>query len=1472
MSSFSITSKTLLDIQGCIEELKRDFSLEKTPVSDDCTALHCLEKQIETVLQLRVKGKSDVFVPKKTYWDYICACFCVSKRFHEGIKYVKSNSELKSSVGRGRALIRYCLIHKCLADTLQICFFDEKTTRNFYFEQSLPLQPKLWTAFISYLYDLNEINFDLNPLSSELDVSWPSFARKIFLPSECQILPFMTMNLSNIKDFSSELTVNELYTGDASTGGENSENMNNETQHLVVANSELEADVLYLQKKCKTLEQEICDAVHVEEALDMTSKIAEISIVEKSMDSDSKVLGSNYCDEKKCVENAEEYINNVDTELNFKSKSGDKCSCCLKTDYSEDDSGKDVQTFSTLKKSPNSPLFSHESLITIKGCGSSFLNNIDCSDLFLLKKMDCLLQRESTAFDPEIVDLIQDLVLEMKVLLNRLKSGMNSVTDPVVVSYVTRLQIIRQYLEKILLVEFKKSVECKIEKQNFEKYAFCMKSSALKQDKLIHSLFEQVNLCVKENKSLYEQLCILKDKLQSFGLLKPQAESKIEFKISSEIVNQTSDINEISENDINLDIQFNNNMPNYYLETFQIFKTSSANLCILSTQAKNLQLLVDSSRKLNDYLIERILDQELHMKSMTKQLEKAHNLLEVTKKQHQKLQYVENIVKYDLREKRRFLNELKQQLEVTQENCNLARVKNFKSEAEWQDLRREFMRIFVNKQTSEESGFIDDRGGESGFIDDGGEESGFVDDKSEDNCFIKDKCIKDECYVVDNNAHDNDEPENVSDNEVSISNSDIESKYQKKNRLQLIEEQCQMLCTNVKNSSKKRKELDYRLESWCKDIENSHIETSKTNNLSEILSAKKEYMDSSNKAANGKMNIDFNSDIDNSSSSEIGSFISDSCSYIPYNSSITSKGFRLSLQYLKTDELVSPKLVDLNVSKVPLEYEEHHNVDFGPLSEELDDIYNSKTIENVRESSYFRSIESLGGSDKCVMENSDSEGMSIQMKVNGNSCSTENKSSGPSMKSDDLEKLVIELDEEKKCLQLRCQELQMKNTVILENLNRKTQELQLTEAAKEQEIIALQFQLNSEILKYERAIKEYNDNNEGLKEMKQKVSDQEQLILTLEETLAEIEVEREGEKEHQWEQLQDIQLALAAREEECFALSSNIRQLEEIKMSNMKNKEMLEDEILHLRNDIKELQKKIIKLLKEKDILWKTNDRLRYLHKIQINDRWIDDREVSKCLGCRSQFSFLLRKHHCRHCGRIFCHSCANNWLLTPSSRKQIRVCNECYMQHMEIKTDVRRDSNVQYFDDSDDEAVDDISFNFNRSSSFSSEMHPSIADSIISLPARQVTNLKQRTHFTSAPELHFNHEIQEVPIKRSLNDPSLPCHMEVVENDISGSLLIKANEEAILPIFNEINSTSIAWNLEPPSEAIPISLIYEDTTHCNPKQTVLHQSSCEMDGVIHLSLPGLYKFHFDNKSRSSSMVVRYSFKASVLKEPEISV
>ncbi|KAG6028313.1 hypothetical protein E4U40_001085 [Claviceps sp. LM458 group G5] len=46
--------------------------------------------------------------------------------------------------------------------------------------------------------------------------------------------------------------------------------------------------------------------------------------------------------------------------------------------------------------------------------------------------------------------------------------------------------------------------------------------------------------------------------------------------------------------------------------------------------------------------------------------------------------------------------------------------------------------------------------------------------------------------------------------------------------------------------------------------------------------------------------------------------------------------------------------------------------------------------------------------------------------------------------------------------------------------------------------------------------------------------------------------------------------------------------------------------------------------------------------------RWQPDAEVTYCSICRAQFSFFIRKHHCRKCGRVVCAACSPHRIIIP--------------------------------------------------------------------------------------------------------------------------------------------------------------------------------------------------------------------------------
>jgi len=70
---------------------------------------------------------------------------------------------------------------------------------------------------------------------------------------------------------------------------------------------------------------------------------------------------------------------------------------------------------------------------------------------------------------------------------------------------------------------------------------------------------------------------------------------------------------------------------------------------------------------------------------------------------------------------------------------------------------------------------------------------------------------------------------------------------------------------------------------------------------------------------------------------------------------------------------------------------------------------------------------------------------------------------------------------------------------------------------------------------------------------------------------------------------------------------------------------------------------------------------LKEVSRAQKDAFWLSDKEATNCRQCNKEFSIARRKHHCRNCGEIFCHSCSDNTMPLPSSAKPVRVCDLCH-------------------------------------------------------------------------------------------------------------------------------------------------------------------------------------------------------------------
>ncbi|XP_072931422.1 uncharacterized protein [Epargyreus clarus] len=123
---------------------------------------------------------------------------------------------------------------------------------------------------------------------------------------------------------------------------------------------------------------------------------------------------------------------------------------------------------------------------------------------------------------------------------------------------------------------------------------------------------------------------------------------------------------------------------------------------------------VNRMKQLNTHLESRLGEQEKRLCLVTTELSKTWHVVGRLRRHHHQLHTHEKILKYELQQKRKLLNELKEELEYCREKWEQAREKNTQSERDWKKLRTEFSNRKVKLgstsiNNSAESGYSDER-------------------------------------------------------------------------------------------------------------------------------------------------------------------------------------------------------------------------------------------------------------------------------------------------------------------------------------------------------------------------------------------------------------------------------------------------------------------------------------------------------------------------------------------------------------------------------------------------------------------------------------------------------------------------------------------------------------------------------------------------------------------------------------------
>ncbi|XP_055008082.1 FYVE and coiled-coil domain-containing protein 1 [Boleophthalmus pectinirostris] len=263
--------RIIRDLQEAVVELSKEHRECGEPITDDSPNLHKFFYKLEYLLQFDQKEKSTFLGQRKDYWDYFCECLTKIKGANDGIRFVKSIPELKTSLGKGRAFIRYCLVHQRLADTLQQCLINQRVTSDWYYARSPFLKSYLTADIINHLYELNQIQFDVAARGYDLDADWPSFARRTLgpagayswrPPSRCSSVNSLVSSLSQAQEFGALPDLGQSLLGDLGELGEPcslAENLRHELDKSELRQQELLAQVQELNQEADKLKSVIND-------------------------------------------------------------------------------------------------------------------------------------------------------------------------------------------------------------------------------------------------------------------------------------------------------------------------------------------------------------------------------------------------------------------------------------------------------------------------------------------------------------------------------------------------------------------------------------------------------------------------------------------------------------------------------------------------------------------------------------------------------------------------------------------------------------------------------------------------------------------------------------------------------------------------------------------------------------------------------------------------------------------------------------------------------------------------------------------------------------------------------------------------------------------------------------------------------------------------------------------------------------
>ncbi|XP_029445523.1 FYVE and coiled-coil domain-containing protein 1 isoform X2 [Rhinatrema bivittatum] len=1258
--------RIIRDLQDAVTELSNEFKESGEPVTDDSTALHKFSYKLEYLLQYDQKEKSTILGSRKDYWDYFCDCLAKVKGANDGIRFVKSIAELKTSLGKGRAFLRYSLVHQRLADTLQQCFMNSKVTSDWYYVRSPFLKPKMSSDIVGQLYELTEVQFDLSSRGYDLDAAWPTFARRTVLssgspahlwkpPSRSSSMSSLVSGYLQAQEFSPSFDGNNsLLTEPLEDLNEmciqldESENrqkeMQNHIERLEKANQELQGALETLKEQSGIDKQKNNSAM--EENTRLTKMIGDLQKqCEVSQSTHSTVL-----ELQRCLHTLE--VNAAKKQQEYQAK----------VDQLESDN----KEYASRLKPLTQELETTRAAIAMKELDVSELKakltSSEQKNLDLIAKMDTILnekgQQTATQYESalKVHELLEKLheaeavQKEFETKLNDLGASSKEENAKLQGRIATLENEINQLQNDLaakktevahLAEQVKASVahsrsleeslqEARREKEKLHEEFSCQKDI---QEQQIRDLMEQVQL-------QEERLSHQSQNVENLEKLKSQLTSDKEHLSSTArdlegcIHQQALELNEANDKMEKLKVenedlrQTMKKLEEKQKELMQSKVNLEGEVAKLRSSEKQLQSQIEDAMVSVDEKEEKL------RKENQKLDEDLQNAMREKHTAEEALHILQEDYK-DLKQRGDGINSSFSALEVEHKNAKLhiAQLeKNLSSLKQNEDSHR--------REMSEKEVMLQEKEGQCKQLLEEGEKCRRQIMALEEEKQNMEKAFLDQIKVIESLTRQKDSLE-----EMQLEQSAFQQKAE---------------------------EMTSRLSEAEKQREAHLGEVSRLQSEVADLTAKLQQMTEEQDGIKGKL----------------GS-----------TEAVLSEHKSLVQQLKEQIETLNRSHVeDLMQCKGREEGLKNEQEKEAHRRAELENSMSClrEELGKVKEYADISRLENMESKDLLYRTNMDMAELGIQIcAITAQKEDAEQKLIQVTEQLQEAERQVVKererlnvdlaaLRQENGSLQEKLRELEECAATIPDlqtKLNETEKQAKSLQEVSEEEISTVKFQMSTKIINYQNKLKAVSEDFESTM---QKLEEEKQRRTAIQDEAVELKVSQSDLTEQLSKtrnQLTEYESTMCKQKEEIASLKENLERTqtelakanEQVKHYHDKltktekdrdsNEQKLTANVDDLIRTKQFLEERLIELIRDKDALWKKSDALEFEQKIRAEERWLGDIEVNHCLDCQKQFSWMLRKHHCRLCGRIFCYYCCNNYVMTKHSSKKERCCQACYIK-----------------------------------------------------------------------------------------------------------------------------------------------------------------------------------------------------------------